>query len=178
MVAAILELRTAPINEARNRLVREARARLAGQPLGSADIARTVALPLIDHLRENPEGSYYLRFQCMLWLDRPVWKTFERDIRASGLKLSLEALIEAKPYLPQTLVRQRFGLTLQMVTNALARIERSIAEGGADAQAAWLEVEYANLIDAVVAILDAPPSPELVVALRNAGMDEAGTPPN
>jgi len=176
VVAAILEMRTAPINEARKELIRQALTRAEGHPLDTRAIARTVAQPLIDHLRDHPEGTYYLRFQCMLWLDRPVWKQFERDTRATGLKLAQDELIRAKPYLPRKLLRQRFGLALQMVTNALARLERMIAEGSEDAAAEALEVEYASLVDAIVAIFDAPPSPDLIVALRNAGAEEPDIP--
>ena len=43
----------------------------------------------------------------MLWLDRPIWKQFEKDERTEGLKLVLDALLEAKPFLPERLARHR-----------------------------------------------------------------------
>ncbi|WP_416900221.1 MAG: TetR family transcriptional regulator [Minwuia sp.] len=169
LVAAILELRTAPINEARTRMIRDARKRQGAKPLESRDIAEAIAGPLIDHLRAHLGETCYLRFQCMLWLDRPVWKNFVRDARASGLKQAQEALIESRSFLPEQLVRQRFGLALQMVTNALARIERVAEEAETLPDPALLDVEFVTLVDAVVAIFDAAPSPELVAAMRRTG---------
>ncbi|MDF1722051.1 MAG: hypothetical protein P1U65_15375 [Minwuia sp.] len=91
LVAAILELRTTPINAARVAMIGEARARRGKLPLESRDIAEAMTRPLADHLRSNLKETHYLRFQSMLWLDRPIWKQFEKDERTEGLKMGLDA---------------------------------------------------------------------------------------
>ncbi len=169
LVAAILELRTAPINAARVAMIREARARRGALPLESRDIAEAMTRPLADHLRQNLKETHYLRFQSMLWLDRPIWKQFEKDERTEGLKLGLEALLEAKPFLPERLTRHRYRLALQMTANSLARVERAASEAGEGWDSGRAELEFLSLVDAIVAILDAQPSPPVVAALQSAG---------
>ncbi|MDF1734797.1 MAG: helix-turn-helix domain containing protein [Minwuia sp.] len=169
LVAAILELRTTPINDARVRLVREAKARRGALPLESRDIAEAMTRPLTDHLRQNLNDTWYLRFQSMLWLDRPIWKQFEKDERTEGLKLVLDALLEAKPFLPERLTRHRYGLALQMTANALARIERAASEAGESWDQNRAELEFLSLDDAIIAILDSQPSPAVVAALQDSG---------
>ena len=170
LVAAILELRTAPINAARVAMIRQARLRRGKLPLESRDIAEAMTRPLADHLRNNLKQTHYLRFQSMLWLDRPIWKQFvEMDERTEGLKLGLDALLEAKPYLPERLTRHRYGLALQMTANSLARVERAASESDEGWDAGRAELELLSLIDAIVAILDAQPSPAVVAALQDAG---------
>ena len=169
LVAAILELRTAPINAQRVELIRQARARRGDLPLESRDIAEAMSRPLADHLRQNLKHTYYLRFQSMLGLDRPIWKQFEKDERTEGLKLVLEALLEAKPFLPERLTRHRYSLALQMMANALARIERAASEAGDAWNARRAELEFLSLDDAIVAILDSQPSPAVVASLQDTG---------
>ncbi|WP_417516840.1 TetR/AcrR family transcriptional regulator [Minwuia sp.] len=164
VVAAILEHRTGPINTARVDMIRSATERRGDLPLDSRDIAEALVRPLTEHLRANKGDTYYLRFQSMLWLDRPIWKQFERDERAEGLKLGLDALLRSKPFLPETLVKHRYGLALQMVANSLSRVERSLSEA-CDWQLA--ELEFLNLIDAVEAIFEASPSAQVVAALKS-----------
>lgn len=169
LVAAILELRTTPINAARVAMIRQARQRRGALPLGSRDIAEAMTRPLADHLHNNLKETHYLRFQSMLWLDRPIWKQFEKDERTEGLKMGLDALLEAKPYLPERLTRHRYGLALQMTANSLARVERAASESGDSWDGGRAEMEFLSLIDAIVAILDAPPSPSVVAALQATG---------
>lgn len=150
-------------------MIRQARRQRGALPLDSRDIAEVITRPLADHLRNNLKQTHYLRFQSMLWLDRPIWKQFEKDERTEGLKMGMDALLEAKPYLPERLTRHRYRLALQMTANTLARVERQASESGDSWDAARAELEFLSLNDAIVAILDAQPSPPVVAALQATG---------
>ncbi len=166
LVAAILELRTTPINRARVEILMRMRAEAAGAPLTSRDVAAALSRPLHEYLRESGGRSSYLRFLGMLWLDRPMWRQFERRAQDEGLIIGLEALLEAKPHLPADLVRHRYGLAIQMSTYALARMERFASDRGEAFDWLRAEADLSDLIDAIAAIFDAPISSETVQALR------------
>jgi hypothetical protein len=75
-------------------------------------------------------------------------------------------LIEAQPHLPESLVRHRYGLAIQMSTYALARMERFADEWGDAFDWLRAEADLSDLVDAIAAIFDAPISPETVKAIR------------
>lgn len=167
VVEAILAHRTTPVNAARVAMLR--RMAEGGATLSSRDAAEALCRPLADYLRESGGGSHYLRFLGMLWLDRPMWRKFEGRAQDEGLLIGLRGLVEAKPHLPPSLVRHRYGLAIQMSTYALARMERMAFDAGPRWDWARAEAQIADLIDAVAAVYDAPLSSETVAALRACG---------
>lgn len=167
VVAAILDHRTTPINADRVEML--ARMAEAGRPLGSREVAEALCRPLARYLHESGGRSHYLRFLGVLWLDRPMWRQFEGRTQDEGLLIGLRALIEAKPHLPASLVRHRYGLAIQMSTYALARMERMAFDSGPRWDWARAEAQISDLIDGVAAVFDAPLSPETVRALRECG---------
>lgn len=167
VVQAILDHRTAPVNAERVAML--ARMEASGRPLGSREVAEALCRPLGRYLRDSKGGSHYLRFLGVLWLDRPMWRQFEGRTQDEGLLIALRALIEAKPHLPASLVRHRYGLAIQMSTYALARMERMAFDAGPRWDWLRAEAQIADLIDGVAAVFDAPLSPETVAALRASG---------
>lgn len=169
VVQAILDLRTAPINAARVEMLREMHAQSAGAPLGSRQVATALVAPLAAYLRGSEAKSHYLRFLGMLWLDRPMWRKFEGRTQDVGLQMMRKALVEAKPYLPATIVRQRFGLAIQMANFILSRMERQAFDLGPAYDWMRAEVQFADLIDSIAAVFDAPLSSDSVKALQQCG---------
>lgn len=169
VVAAILDLRTSVVNASRMRLLGLLRARADGEPLSARSVAQAMVEPLADHLRGSNGESHYIRFLAQLWLDRPMWRLFENRAQDAGLMECLAALLEANPHLPASVVRQRFGLAIQMQTHGFAMMEQIISERGAKYDWRMGEIRIANIVDAVSAIFDAPLSPVTVGALTSAG---------
>lgn len=169
IVAAIMEYRTVPVNAARMALLEKKRAAAGGLPLSSRDVAEILFLPLADHLRQHGGASYYIRFLAMLWLDQPMWRMFEGRAMDTGLIEALHMLMDAMPHLPESLVRQRFGLALQMVTYSLARMERFASKHGEHFDRDRADADIAGIVDAGTAIFDAPVSPPTIAALRQRG---------
>lgn len=169
IVAAIMDYRTAPINAARVSLLERMQAEAAGRPLSSRDVAEALAGPLADHLRRHGGESHYIRFLGVLWLDQPMWRAFEGREIDKGLAMGLQALLDSKPHMPATVLRQRYGLAIQMGTYALARMERFANKLGDAYDWARAEAQIAGIIDAETAIFDAPFSPRSIDALTASG---------
>lgn len=169
IVAAIMDFRTAPINAARVALLEEMRAEAGGGPLSSRDVAEALSGPLADHLRQHAGKSHYIRFLGVLWLDQPMWRAFMGRHIDVGLSMGLNALLESKPHMPAAVMRQRYGLAIQMGTYALARMERFANRLGDAYDWSRADAEIAGIIDAETAIFDAPLSPRTVCALTESG---------
>lgn len=170
VVEAILDLRTPKLNTTRLELLEALHAKADNRPLSSRDVATTMVDPLADYLRETLGEGYYLRFLGMLWLDQSIWRELIGQTRDEGLIVALDALIKANPHVPVSVMRQRFGLAIQMSTYSLARMEKFAGELGEKFDWSRAEVQIAGIIDAIVAIFDAPLSPETIFALHNSGM--------
>lgn len=170
VVEAILDLRTPKLNTTRLELLETLRIRADGHPLSSREVATTMVDPLADYLRETRGEGYYLRFLGMLWLDQAIWSELIGQTRDEGLMVALAALIRANPHVPVPVVRQRFGLAIQMSTYSLARLEKFAGELGVKFDWSRAEVQIAGIIDAIAAIFDAPLSPDTIVALHESGM--------
>ncbi|MFV0474896.1 MAG: TetR/AcrR family transcriptional regulator [Pikeienuella sp.] len=169
VVGAILEHRTSPINQARIRFLNRLRAATEG-PLSSRDVAESLCGPLAEHLRNSGGESYDMRFLGALWLDQPMWRSFEgRGAEDMGLFMGLDALLESKPYLPRSVVRLRYRLAIQISTYSMARLERIACKHGPDFDWMRAEADIAGIVDALTAIFDAPISSPSVEALRAAG---------
>ncbi len=174
IIEALIEMRTTPINALREQMLREARERANGKPLDSKTIVRCTLMPLV-RMAFNEEGPhYYVRFLAQLRLDSAAWRKFSGRSHDSGLIGCVNALLEAKPFIPPPIIRQRFRLMFYMHLTALAALEQSQAEKGNRSYSPEFEVRVEELVTAAAAIFDAPLSPETLVAIRAAR--EAGVP--
>ncbi|MGY6534659.1 MAG: TetR/AcrR family transcriptional regulator [Pararhodobacter sp.] len=169
VVKAILDLRTSPVNAARVEMLAQMHEQAGGAPLGSRQVATALVAPLAAYLRGSQAQSHYLRFLGMLWLDRPMWRKFEGRTQDTGLQMLRNALTETKPYLPGAIVRQRYGLAIQMANFILSRMERQAFDLGPAYDWKRAEVQFADLIDSISAVFDAPLSSESVKALQECG---------
>lgn len=169
IVQAILDLRTAAANTARVAMVEEFRQRNRDAPLASRDLASAMVLPLAAYLRETAGKGHYQRFLGMLTLEQSMLRKFEGRTQDSGLRMVLDALIEAKPHMPVMLMRQRFAQCMSMTNMTFAAMERLAYDLGPAYDWARADVQIENLVDSVSAVFDAPISPQTVRVLQSSG---------
>lgn len=170
VVAAIMDLRTVPIDTERRRMLGEFRLRANGAPISSRDVAKALVRPLGAYLEAEGGQSHYLRFIGLLFMDRPMWRKFENRTQDQGLIEARAALHSGKPHLPEMLVRHRFSLSIQMASYAMARMEQAADDLGPRWLWSHAEAQLCNLIDSVQAVYDAPLSPETVQAHIKVGV--------
>lgn len=169
IVQAILDLRTASANEARVAMVEAFRARTPDAPLASRDLASAMVLPLAAYLQETAGEGHYQRFLGMLTLEQTMLRKFEGRTQDSGLRMVMSALIEAKPHMPELLLRQRFAQCMSMTNMTFAGMERLAYELGPAYDWSRSEIQIENLVDSIAAVFDAPISPQTVRLLQGFG---------
>lgn len=169
VIAAILDLRTKPVNEARLQMLDAARAAAGGAPLSSLALAEIFVLPLARAISAMPGGNHYVRFLTQLYLDHMSWKQFSRGAHDTALVQSLAELARSKPYLPRPVLNQRFMAATGLLNQMLAIVEALMQNKRQREAALEADIRVANIIDLIVAIFDAPVSPRAVSALAAAG---------
>jgi AcrR family transcriptional regulator len=167
VIAAILDLRTKPVNEDRLQMLEAARAFAGGAPLSSLALAEIFVLPLARSITA-PGGNHYVRFLTQLYLDHTSWKRFSRGAHDTALVQGLAELARSKPYLPRPVLNQRFMAATGILNQMLAIVEAVMQTKRQREAALEAEVRVANIIDVIVGIFDAPVSPRAVSALAAA----------
>jgi AcrR family transcriptional regulator len=165
VIAAILDLRTKPVNEARLLMLEDARAAAEGAPLSSQALAEIFVLPLAQAIAAAPGGNHYVRFLTQLYLDHVNWKQFSGGAHDTALVQCLAELARSKPYLPRPVLNQRFVAATGMLNQMLTIVEAVMQARPPHEAAREANVRVANIIDLVVGILDAPVSPRTLSAL-------------
>lgn len=169
VIAAILDLRTKPVNEHRLRMLEAARETAGEAPLSSLALAEIFVLPLAHSIAAAPGGNYYVRFLTQLYLDHESWKRFSRGPHDTALVQGLAEFARSKPYLPRPVLNQRFMAATGVLNQMLAIVEAVMQTKRAREATLEADVRVANVIDLLVAIFDAPVSPRAVSALAAAG---------
>jgi AcrR family transcriptional regulator len=169
VIAAILDLRTKPVNEDRLQMLEAARAAAGGAPLSSLALAEIFVLPLARAIAAAPGGNHYVRFLTQLHLDHTTWKRFSRGTHDTALVQGLAELARSKPYLPRSVLNQRFMAATGVLNQMLAVVEAVMQTKRRREALLEADVRVANIIDLLVAIYDAPVSPRAVAALAAAG---------
>jgi AcrR family transcriptional regulator len=165
VIAAILDLRTRPVNEDRLRMLEAARTSAGDAPLSSAAHAEIFVLPLARVIAAAPGGNHYVRFLTQLSLDYESWKRFSGGPHDTALVQCLAELARSKPYLPRPVLNQRFVATSAVVNQMLAILEAVMQARRPKDASLEADVRVANIIDLVVGMLDAPVSPRALSAL-------------
>ncbi len=159
LIEALLARRIAEINQRRRAMLtaieREDR-------LGDVRaLVGAIAVPLAEKIHQTREGSAYVRFLAHLFADRQ-----RRDIliargrEAALLRRIYKGLRALTPDLPELVWNERLRLVVGGIIHALADRERMRLAADPDAQALPESAFVGNLIDAGVAILTAPLSPD------------------
>ena len=165
VIAAILDLRTKPVNESRLQMLKAARASAGDAPLSSAALAEVLVLPLARSIAAAPGGNHYVRFLTQLYLDHASWKRFSGGAHDTALVQCLAELARSKPYLPRPVLNQRYVAATGVLNQMLAILEAVMQARRPKEAALEADLRVANIIDLVVGMLDAPVSPRAVSAL-------------
>ncbi len=172
IIESILHLRSKPMDDARVAMIEQLRAENNGVPLSSWQIARCCILPLAHYLLDAEQTpGYYMRFLVQLRVDRSAWRQFS-GLHDRGLNESIKAMREAKPYMPTSILDQRFVGMMYMHLNGMAAIEQIQCEKPEQfrREEAWIRVQ--DLITTAAAFMDAPLSPETVLAIQAAAASQ------
>lgn len=168
IIESILHLRSKPMDEARMAMLEQIRTENNGVPLSSAQIARCCLFPLAHYLLDGQQApGYYMRFLAQLRVNRSAWRQFS-GLHDRGLNECVKALREAKPNLPTSILDHRFVSMMYMHLNGMAAIEQiqGSKPEGFRLEEAWIRVH--DLVATTAAVLDAPLSPETVMAIQAA----------
>mgnify|MGYP000049165112 CR=1 FL=1 len=172
IIESILHLRSKPMDDARIEMIEQLRVESNGVPLSSWQVASCCILPLAHYLLDEEQSpGYYMRFLAQLRVDRAAWRQFS-GLHDRGLNESLKAMREAKPYLPTSILDQRFVSMMYMHLNSMAAIEHIQGEKPEHfrREEAWIRVQ--DLITTAAVFMDAPLSPETVMAIQAAAASQ------
>ncbi|MBL1077290.1 TetR family transcriptional regulator [Nocardia sp. 2] len=146
-----------------NAFVEADRERLLTEYAGSTAIRDWVTClirPTTDHLATLGNPSYYARFCAQVMTDptlRPILYT--EALTSPALQRTLESWDACFPTLPPEIRSQRRDFGRLLLVHGCAEYERTLAEGSPTPHPTW-QAFGANLIDATVAIYQAPLTPE------------------
>jgi AcrR family transcriptional regulator len=165
VVEAILDRYAAPTDAARG-----ARLELAGPDAATADLAAALVLPYAAHLGTE-DGRDYLRIVAQMAGRFSRWRD-PNPGTGPCLVAILDALEARPPELPVAIRRERLVAMILLLTVTLAERARAVDS------AAVLELDeatfLANLIDVLVAVIEAPRRPPPVSA--SGGADRGSRP--
>ena len=165
VILAIVELRTGPINERRLQMLAAALRDAGKMPLSSTVLAKTIVLPLAQSIAADPTCTHYARFLTQLTLDPDSRRLFLGGPHEGALAQCLKEFVRSKPYYPEPVHYQRFTAAARLMIAMLGIIEEMADTRKArDKAAAEKGARVANIIDMVTAILDAPISPDALLA--------------
>lgn len=167
VIAAIVELRTRPINEARLRRLAKARELAAGAPLSSAALAEVLVLPLAESISANPGGNHYLRFAMQLWFDRESRLRVLHGPHDTALTQCLDEFARSKPFYPRQVQHQRFIAATSLMFRMLAILEEVMQAKVGKGIEAESRIRIGNVVDMLVGIFDAPITSPAILELAS-----------
>jgi AcrR family transcriptional regulator len=164
LVAAIFSHRMARIDERRSALLADFDAEWAGQPLDVRLLVEAVVLPLAESIGHDGGVSWYARFlrQAAFGPGFDLFAAAAAD-HTRALRAAVESLDNRLSHLPEVIRRYRVLLAFELIVDALADHEASLAEGRAQMPKSLLVTQ---LVDATVAVLEAPVSDDTKSQLR------------
>ena len=121
-------------------------------------IVETIVHPVVEEIHETQGGSHYIRFLALV-IGHPkidVSDLWSKHL-ASGLSEAAQLLQSAIPQVPETLMKQRFGLMWEQAIHALSDREK-LREMSNSSAATELVVFVSNLVDTIAGGLSAPVS--------------------
>ena len=168
LVDAIFDYRMARIDEQRRAMLAELeRTTPPGEKVELRRVAETIIVPLAATLGHEDGVSWYLRFiqQAVFTGGVDVFADSRANI-TRGLRNATTRVLLHLAHLPLPLRHLRVRRAIQMASDGLAWQEQLLADGTAAVPTALV---VADLVDTVVAALEAPVSPATAAALDRSG---------
>jgi AcrR family transcriptional regulator len=161
LIAAILEKHQPAIDRERRTLLDQLEAR--GQ-LDLRGLVEALVLPVAAKLEDPDGGSHYLRLMAQL-IGAPGAPHLR--IGSSGVQVGRDRLMRlvtrVAPELPRSVFRMRAQLVSSLLFHALADFAQSSGRAGQQS------LFVANLVDSILAVLGAEPSPQVLGARASGG---------
>jgi AcrR family transcriptional regulator len=117
--------------------------------------------PVTEHVETLGTPSWYARFIAQVTAD-PALRAVTVEEFAAGspsMRKLQEGLDRCLPYLPAEVHAERAAMTRHLITQMTAERERALADNAPTSRASWREAAN-GLIDAIVALWQAPVTPE------------------
>ncbi|MFC9427653.1 TetR/AcrR family transcriptional regulator [Streptomyces sp. NPDC056987] len=135
-----------------------------------ADIGDSVALrdwvacavrPTTEHLEALGNPSWYARFIAQVTADPALYAITAEEVSAvaPSTRAVQEGLIRCLPDLPAEVYAERAAMTRHLITQMSVDRERALVDNASTPRATWREAAT-GLIDAIVALWEAPFTPE------------------
>ena len=166
---ATLALRITPNNILREKLIKDARAAAQDTPLSTQNIAELLLLKdrTLNEIKDSKHITYHHRLSLRLRQEVRLWRHLRTEQFAWSLSDLKSELQRAKPFIPPQIIRSRFRNVMNFGMMSLAEIEAEKELLGSKFKASEAIFRFHETVTAIVAILDAPVSPEVVAALHN-----------
>jgi AcrR family transcriptional regulator len=155
VLRAVLQSRVSEINQRRAALLAEMEApELRG-------LISAIAVPLAEKVASGPQGSNFVRFLAHLFSDRrrrDLWLTEGEE--AGLLRRIYHEIRQLAPEMPEALWNERLRMMVGEIIHSLADRERLQTQQQRAPRSLNNAAFLSNLVDAGVAIVTAPVSPE------------------
>jgi AcrR family transcriptional regulator len=159
LVRALLQSRVSEINQRRTAFL--AAMEEPGRSLELRGLISAIAVPLAEKVASGPQGSNFVRFLAHLFSDRrrrDLWLTEGEE--ASLLRRIYWEIRVLAPEMPEALWNERLRIMIGGIIHGLADRERLQAQQQRVPRSLNNDAFLSNLIDAGIAIVTAPVSPE------------------
>jgi AcrR family transcriptional regulator len=166
LVDAIFQARMAPIDEQRRALLDQVETAKRQGDLRA--LVEALVYPLASALAQTNGVSWYARFLAQVVFE-PGFEMFapERSHVTAGLERLIARFHRRLDHIPGPIRTQRIALASNLLVHALADYERT-QHARRRGRANTLTLLAADLVDVIVALLDAPVSSETKTELRAA----------
>lgn len=164
LVFAILSYRMGRIDERRRALLAAVKGEKPGEPLDIRSLVEAIVLPLAESIGHDDGVSWYARFLQQTAF-RPGFDLFAAasNEETRGLREVVRSLDDHLAHLPETVRSYRVLLAFELVVQALADHEASLANSRAALPTSLL---VSQLVDVTAAALQAPVSDSTASQLR------------
>lgn len=159
VLRALLQSRVSEINQRRAALLAEIDE--SGRSPELRGLISAIAVPLAEKVASGPQGSNFVRFLAHLFSDRrrrDLWLTEGEE--AGLLRRIYREIRLLAPEMPDALWNERLRMMIGGIIHSLADRERLQSQQKRAPRALNNDAFLSNLIDAGIAIISAPVSPE------------------
>jgi AcrR family transcriptional regulator len=156
LVKAVIERHSAAIERRRQAMIDR-----AGDSDDLRDWIACLVRPMTDHLAALGNPTWYARFREQTATDPAYRDVLTPETReAAALQRTAREIDRCFPTLPPEVRAERSAMMRLLLVHMPAQRERQLAEGEPTASADW-DGAATRLVDAIVAICDAPASPDV-----------------
>lgn len=165
LLKALLEYRMGPINQRRLAFLNALDAASGGAPLGLRDVAQALVTPVVEHIWQSAERSFFSELLHQIQVQRKYLPFLLQSEYNEGNRRAAHAYWLAQRQIPEPVAIERFNYAYAITGMLNAEIERDRWDRRSSnlAQSLW---RASSAVDAIVTLWEAPVSPSLLYALH------------